>query len=216
MTGDVMIVNTSTTIGLPDGQLTVSEESITRAVSGVYGLNWFPTGPDVLARLLGWLGFTEVRVNWWRRMPGQKPGHARLELVTSRNASALARFDAAEQQLPPLSRIVEKAVPPQATVLVASPPDSGPVAFDGRHARPFPAGDANSRDDSALIAELVKLRGEGAGYFLIPHAATSWIGDRPDLQRHLHWTYKRIAREPDVGVLFSLLLLNTRRNAARG
>jgi tRNA (mo5U34)-methyltransferase len=201
VTREVLIINTSTTIGLPDGQLTASGESLTRGVSGVYGLNWFPSGPDVLFRILGWLGFSEVRVNWWRRLPDQKPGHARLEVVAARDSSALARFDAAEATLPPLSRMIEKAVPPEATVLVPG----SPVELDGRRAVRFPQDATSSTDDGALIRELVRLRGEGAGYLLVPQDARPWLGEHQELHEHVRANHRRIALEPGVGVLFSLL-----------
>jgi tRNA (mo5U34)-methyltransferase len=203
LTRELLIINTSTTIGLPDGLLAASGESLTRPVSGVYGLNWFPTGPDVLRQMLAWLGFTEVRVNWWRRLPDQKPGHARLEMVAARDVRTLASFDAVEQQRSPLSRIVENAVPPEMTVLVASDTGRVPVEFHGRHAVPFPSNDAHAAD-ADLIAELIRLRGEGAGYFLIPQAAAAWLSEHPSFHKHLH-TYRRIVRDPDTAVLFSLL-----------
>jgi tRNA (mo5U34)-methyltransferase len=203
---ELLIINTSTTIDLPDGHLTGSGESLTRGVSGVYGLNWFPTGPEVLMRILAWLGFPEARVNWWRRFPGQAQGHGRLEVVAAREPRALAHFDAVEQELPPLSRIVEKTVPPEATVLVLGAPEETPaVEFDGRQAVPFPGHRMGAADDAALIAELVRRRGEGAACVLFPRVATTWLSEHPDLMTHIFKRYKRVAREEGVGVLFSLL-----------
>jgi hypothetical protein len=180
----------------------VSEESPERPVSGVYGLNWFPSGPAVIARLLEWLGFEAVRVNWWRRLPTQKPIHARLEMVAARDARALEHFDALEQR-PALVRLVEQSVPPEATVLVLSPDGEPAVAFDERRAVAFPPRDADHGDE-ALLAELIRLRGEGAGYFLIPDGAAAWLTERPLLNEHVRTSYLRVAREPE-GVLFSLL-----------
>jgi tRNA (mo5U34)-methyltransferase len=199
---EVLIVETATTVRVPDGQLAVSEEPPERAVSGVYGLNWFPSGPAVIARLLEWLGFEAVRVNWWRRLPTQKPIHARLEMIAARNARTLEHFDAGEQQ-PALVRLVERVVPPEATVLVLSPDGEPAVAFEQRSAVAFPPRDAGDGQE-ALLAALIRLRGEGAGYFLIPDSAAPWLADRPLLDEHLHKSYLRIARQPE-GVLFSLL-----------
>jgi tRNA (mo5U34)-methyltransferase len=199
---EILIVETSTTITIPDGQLVVSEETPERPVSGVYGLNWFPSGPGVIARQLEWLGFEAVRVNWWRRLPTQQPIHARLEMVAARDARALEHFEGLEQR-PALVRRVEQSVPPEATVLVLSPEGEPAVAFEERRAVAFPARDAG-HDDDALLAELIRLRGEGAGYFLIPDAAAAWLTERPLLNEHIRTSYLRVAREPE-GVLFSLL-----------
>jgi tRNA (mo5U34)-methyltransferase len=200
---ELLIINTSSTVGLPDGQLAVSGESLTRAISGVYGLNWFPTGPKVLTRLLGWVGMTEVRVNWWSRLPGQRPRNARLEVVAARDPSVLAAFDAAERELPPLTRLVEKTVPPEATVLVADAADGASVKFDQRPTLPFPPSNADA-GEAELIAELVRLRGEGADYLLLTPQAAPWLAANPGFQGHVHKNFKRVAREQDVGVLFSL------------
>jgi len=207
---ELLIVNTSTTIDLPDGHLTGSGESLTRGVSGVYGLNWFPSGPDVLRRILAWVGFPEVRVNWWRRLPDQVANHGRLEVVAARDAGALARFDAAEAELPALPRLVEQRVPPEATVLVVGPPDSAALELDQRRAVPFPEAGASGNDDD-LLAELVRLRGEGAGYVLVPTESMEWLGQHPGLQQRIFKDYRRIAREEGVGVLFSLLPTGRRK-----
>ena len=95
LTGDVMIVNTGSRTDLPDGLLAAFEESRTRAISGVYGLAWFPTGPQVLTQMLRYVGFPEVRSVWWEALERQLPGHARLEVVAARSPAALAAFDAA-------------------------------------------------------------------------------------------------------------------------
>ena len=73
LTGDVMIVNTGSRIDLPDGLLAAFEESRTRAISGVYGLAWFPTGPQVLTQMLRYVGFPEVRSVWWEALERQAP-----------------------------------------------------------------------------------------------------------------------------------------------
>jgi tRNA (mo5U34)-methyltransferase len=58
-TKDVIIRDTAIRTDLPDGMLAVAAESPDMVMSGVYGLNWFPTGPAVLVRTLRWLGFTD-------------------------------------------------------------------------------------------------------------------------------------------------------------
>jgi tRNA (mo5U34)-methyltransferase len=204
MTREVLIVNTSTTVGVPDGQLAVSAESVTRAISGVYRLNWFPSGPDVLMRILAWLGFTEVRVNWWRRPPENvAPGSGRLELVAARNADVLRNFESANAERPPLQRLVENTVPPDATVLVVGATDN-PLEPDDRDVVPFPA-DGQAADDAKLIDDLIRRRGEGAGFLLVPSTSAPWLAEHEELHRFVQSSYKRVAREDGVGVVFSLL-----------
>ena len=48
LTREVMILDTATRSDLPDGLLVIARESTERPMSGVYGLNWLPTGPKVL------------------------------------------------------------------------------------------------------------------------------------------------------------------------
>jgi tRNA (mo5U34)-methyltransferase len=206
MARELLIVNTSTTIGVPDDQLTVSGESVTRAISGVYHLCWFPGGPEALRRILAWLGFTETRVNWWRTPPENvAPGSGRLELIAARDAEVLRSFDAADAKRPPLQRLVENTVPPEATVLVAGPPGNSPLEVDERETVPFPSDGREAADDADLIAELVRWRGEGAAHLLVPDQSAAWLGQHPEFHKHVRSSYKRVAREEEVGVLFSLL-----------
>ena len=205
MARELLIVNTSTAIGIPDGQLAVSAESRTRAITGVYGLRWFPSGPEVLTRILAWLGFSEVRVNWWRPPPEDVvPGTGRLELVAARSAEALRSFDLADAERPPLQRMVENTVPPEATVLVAGPGNTS-LEVDARETVPFPSDGREAANDAQLIAELIRRRGEGASYLLIPRASAEWLGQHLEFHKHVRKSYSRIARDDEVGVLFSLL-----------
>ena len=47
--------------------LVLDRESTGPAMSGVHGLNWYPTGPDVLIPVLEYLGFIEFQVLFRRR-----------------------------------------------------------------------------------------------------------------------------------------------------
>ena len=60
----------------------LGKEGRTQLLSGIYGLNWFPTGPEVVARILAWIGFTEWKLLWWHQEV--EPGRGRLELVASK------------------------------------------------------------------------------------------------------------------------------------
>jgi SAM-dependent methyltransferase len=90
MTGELMVVNTATRSGLPDGLLSVERESRELVLSGVYGLNWLPTGPDVVAQALRWAGFVDTHLVWWQREV--QPGRGRLEMVASKKQGLLNVF----------------------------------------------------------------------------------------------------------------------------
>jgi SAM-dependent methyltransferase len=62
LTREVIFVDTATRAGMPDGYLAIENESEELLLSGIHGLNWLPTGPDVLDRMLEWVGFVESRV----------------------------------------------------------------------------------------------------------------------------------------------------------
>jgi len=92
LTREILILNTATRLGLPDGLLAVSEENREQLMSGIYGLNWFPTGPDVLRRILLWMGFREVVCTWNQTQPGENQAQhlGRIEMVAARQEGMLA------------------------------------------------------------------------------------------------------------------------------
>jgi SAM-dependent methyltransferase len=90
LTSELMILNTGTRTGLPDGLLAVDSESTEQVMSGVHGLNWYPTGPEVVTRILSWVGFTETRLLWWRKET--RPGRGRLEIAASKKPGLLDRL----------------------------------------------------------------------------------------------------------------------------
>ena len=59
-------------------------------MSGVYGLNWFPTGPGVLKHILRWMGFPHARCTDWRAETGQRNDTGRLEVVAARVPDPIA------------------------------------------------------------------------------------------------------------------------------
>jgi SAM-dependent methyltransferase len=203
LTREVMIVNTGSRVDLPDGLLASFEESQTRAISGIYGLAWFPTGPQVLTRMLQYAGFPEVRSVWWEVLDRQPPGHARLELVAARSPAALAGFDAAVAAAAPALEIaLVTRVPPGARVLVADPAGTGRLPeAPHRDVVPFPA--APGGED--LVAELETERRAGATHLAIPAAAAEWFEGLPALRRHVRSGYGVVAEQPGEFVLHSLL-----------
>ncbi len=89
LTREVMFVDTSARAGMPDGYLAVENESTELLVSGVYGLNWLPTGPDVMERIFAWAGFTEWIVAGYRPL---SEGVNRLVMVASKVPGQLAHI----------------------------------------------------------------------------------------------------------------------------
>jgi SAM-dependent methyltransferase len=98
-TRELIVLNSATRAGVDDGFLAVAEEPTEAVMSGVYGLNWFPTGPEVLQRILRWLGFPATRLSYWHRETqhrgagGMKLG--RIELLAARDEATFRHYDKA-------------------------------------------------------------------------------------------------------------------------
>jgi hypothetical protein len=87
LTREVLIFETATRSNHPDGYLAVEEEPTDEVMSGVYGLNWLPTGPEVLARILTHCGFPEMRMVRW--VKEAFPGRGRLGMIAAREPGRL-------------------------------------------------------------------------------------------------------------------------------
>jgi tRNA (mo5U34)-methyltransferase len=93
LTKELIVVDTAIRTDLPDGMLAASGESRSHPMSGVYGLNWFPTGPGVLSTILGWLGFPETRVIFWmKEQDPERAGFGRLQIAASRKEGLLGEL----------------------------------------------------------------------------------------------------------------------------
>jgi SAM-dependent methyltransferase len=114
LTREVLIVNTATRNGLPDGLLALAREGFD-PLSGITGLAWFPTGPAVVSEMLSWLGFPEARCLWWiEDVPQQPPELGRLLLIAARDAAAFEYFDATSTTVraPARTSAERQAAPP--------------------------------------------------------------------------------------------------------
>ena len=87
LTKELLIFDTATRTNHPDGFLAVEAEPVEPLMSGVHGLNWYPTGPVVVARILRYLGFEDVRMV--RSVEGAFPGIGRLGLLAARDRTLL-------------------------------------------------------------------------------------------------------------------------------
>jgi len=90
LASELLVVETGTASGLPDGMLVVGGENPERLQSGVHGVNWRPTGPKALKRYLSWLGFADVRLVWWGKEVD--PGWGRMLMLASRKPGLLDNF----------------------------------------------------------------------------------------------------------------------------
>lgn len=93
LTRELLVVTTATKEGEEDGRLAVEQESAEYLVSGVYGLNWRPTGESVLRKILAWAGFPEVRIhNHVTGIPGRADA-GRIQLIAARTSEVLKHYD---------------------------------------------------------------------------------------------------------------------------
>jgi SAM-dependent methyltransferase len=94
-TRELLVLNTSTSAGLPDGFLQVKQESAKteHMMSGVHGLSWRPTGPEVLASILRWLGFPATRCTMWVKQTARNPEIGRIQILAARDESTFESFD---------------------------------------------------------------------------------------------------------------------------
>jgi SAM-dependent methyltransferase len=92
LTDDVLVLDTAVRVDLPDGMLAVARERPDEnAMMGVHGLNWFPTGPQVLREILRWLEFEEMRVAYWRTKTHRRgrKGYGRMRVLAAREKGRL-------------------------------------------------------------------------------------------------------------------------------
>jgi tRNA (mo5U34)-methyltransferase len=95
-TRELLIVNTAARNDLEDGMLVADQESPEHPMSGMHGLNWHPSGPNVVAAILKSMGFPATRCTFWRRELPEHPGPrslGRLEVIGARDESVFEHFD---------------------------------------------------------------------------------------------------------------------------
>lgn len=83
LTKEVLLFNTQTTWGFPDGFLKPGQENIKSLMSGAYGLNWRPTGPSTMIPVLTWLGYVSAKLIFHRQNT-TNPKLGRMEIVASK------------------------------------------------------------------------------------------------------------------------------------
>lgn len=97
LTSELLLFDSEAHFGHDDGFLAVANENTENLMSGVHGLNWFPTGPEVVKRILLWMGFSEFRVLQNERNPNV-PNRGRIGLMAARSSGYFADFDVARDR----------------------------------------------------------------------------------------------------------------------
>ena len=92
LTRELIVVNTSA-LHRTEKALMLSLESDSHVLSGIDGLAWLPTGPEVVQDILAWCGFPHSRIDLdW---PYGPPGWRRIQVVAARELDAFAHYDRA-------------------------------------------------------------------------------------------------------------------------
>ncbi len=207
LTGELMIVSTAIRSDLPDGALVVGEESRTRPLSGVHGLQWYPTGPGVVAEMLEWAGMDAIRYGPWFRAEGATPGLDNAGIYAAHDDSVFDAFDGfrPDGRRGRMFEVMKTRTAPHTTVLFACGGDRVLLDwFDGNDERrvvPFPAGRAGEQDD--MVEALETERRAGARYILFSSSTFAWLEQRPALVHRLQSRFQEIVRE-DACMLFDL------------
>jgi hypothetical protein len=96
------------------------------------------------------------------------------------------------------------------------------LKFDGRHGRHFPqradgtyAGH-HPADSDACIAELERLRTEGADYLVIPETSRWWLRHYARFAEHLETQYRLRVDEDCAGLIVALSSAAVAQAAGRG
>ena len=107
-------------------------------------------------------------------------------------------------------RLVIRAVPRDAAVLVVSKGDDELVSLDGRHGWHFPqrsdgiyAGH-HPDDSAAAISHLDALRERGADFLAIPAPSLWWLDHYPEFREHIETRYRLVVENPEVGFVYTL------------
>jgi tRNA (mo5U34)-methyltransferase len=186
LTDELLVLNTATRAGYPEGLLVADHESETKLMSGTYGLCWFPTGPLVLMRILNWLGFPEVRCSVWRHAPRQREELDRVEVLAARTPGFFADWDAALPEAGRVGELLVTRTAPGTTTLVLG---HGAELGEARGRRLVPTDSAG--DVTRALAR------HDARYLAIVNEA---LGADPDLEARLAERGAVVADEPGVRI----------------
>jgi tRNA (mo5U34)-methyltransferase len=204
---ELLVIDTATRRAPPRAALEATRQPGSHITSGIYGLRWLPAGPQVLYRLLEWLGFAHSACTWWYP---RSEFRDRTEIVAARQPRVLHALEGARGEgAQRICAIVSTSVPPETDVLVATGGDQALLALSQRRAWHFPQNADGSHasqllnDADALARHLQGLARAGADYLVIPLDMDSIRAPAPAVRR-LADSYRVVLREPGVSVIIDL------------
>jgi GT2 family glycosyltransferase len=115
-----------------------------------------------------------------------------------------------EEMTARIKSLVERSVPPEATLLVVSRGDERLLDLGGRQAWHFPQGDDDvyaghhPSDSEEAIDHLERLRDRGGDYILFPATALWWLGYYREFTALLKRGGEPLVEEPDTCVIYEL------------
>ena len=201
LTKEVLVVSTASRGDLPEGRLVSVTEATSHPQSGVHGLAFFPTGPEVLIRLLAWMGFPAVRrLNWWTP-PGTAPELDSIQLIAAREERFLTGLDTDRPAgRRGMLRHIRETTRPRAPLLVVRAKGSSPVQLGKREVWEIP----RRGDDRPLIAQLEDFRAAGAEHLVVPSAAFPWLDENPEFKASIDSRYAAAVRDPTSCIVYDL------------
>lgn len=109
-----------------------------------------------------------------------------------------------------IRQVVNRTLPPEATVIVVSKGDSELLKLDGRNAWHFPQNDRGvyaghyPADSAEAIAQLQALRKKGGQYLLFPQTALWWLEHYREFKEHLDKRCQIVSGPDDTCLIYSL------------
>lgn len=144
--------------------------------------------------------------------------HGALQPAVTSEPLRSPRDESYQELIDRVHTLSERLFPEDAVVLVVSKGDEALLSVGPATGWHFPQGAERKyagfypRDSRDAIRHLEKLRREGATHLLIPATATWWLDYYDGLKDHLDRRYSVLARQPYVGLIYSL---TTRRRSLR-
>ena len=115
-----------------------------------------------------------------------------------------------ERESEHLREAVRAAVPAGAEVLVVSRGDDALLELSGRRAAHFPQDGSGAwsghhpADSEEAIGQLEELRGNGAGYLVVPPTYRWWLNHYDGLREHLDSRYRTVVCDERAGAIYQL------------
>jgi glycosyltransferase involved in cell wall biosynthesis len=118
--------------------------------------------------------------------------------------------------------LIERAVPPTATVAVATKGDHELLRLGERRAWHFPQRSDGvyagyyPPDSASAVAHLEAVRDKGAEYLAFPATGLWWLTEYKDFGNHLETSYFEVARDDEIGAIFDISAAADRVRGSNG